>query len=272
MLLVMIPVGMVMGLIIASVYLYLVPAVYESEAIIQFKISSSPQIKQTTQPAEEAEHIMSAALDSFKNRAVLSKVNQQLKLEELWGVDEEAVLKKLKNNVKVEAIRGTDLISVRVSANSSFEARDIARKLLKANVDWRMEVDNQATEAKLSDLRKVCQKQEDRVEECRKILQTLTVSKDSHSPVETNEYVEAKRNFETELYLFEQLKTKLMSEMIEHSIITTVVHDAPEASNKPFAPNVKLLLITGMLGGLLVSPLFALPIMAFLNRRRQEMG
>jgi capsular exopolysaccharide synthesis family protein len=70
--------------------------------------------------------------------------------------------------------------------------------------------------------------------------------------IDTTDYVDAKREFETDQALLEQMKIKLMTEEIVGDLPneTIVVHDDPVISDSPVSPNVTLNLVLGAVVGL----------------------
>lgn len=70
--------------------------------------------------------------------------------------------------------------------------------------------------------------------------------------LDTQDYVDAKRDFETELELLQQMKVKLMGETITRKIPgpTVETHEPPVISNSPVSPNVTLNLVLGAVVGL----------------------
>jgi len=81
--------------------------------------------------------------------------------------------------------------------------------------------------------------------------------------LDAQDYVDAKRDFETDQQLLQQMKIKQMGETISTKIPreSVEVHDAPVISNAPVSPNVKLNLILGAVVGLV----FGLGIAFFLE-------
>ena len=69
---------------------------------------------------------------------------------------------------------------------------------------------------------------------------------------DTSDYVNAKRDFETDQELLEQMKIKLMTEDIAASMPneSIVIHDQPVISNEQVSPNVMLNLVLGAVIGL----------------------
>ncbi len=275
-LLAMIPVGMVAGLVLARVHLYLVPRVYESEVIIQFMQRSESSIdKQAIQSAVEPQYMTSAEFEPIKGGIFFSKVSEKLALEKSWGVDEKAVLARLKDAVQVSKIRDTDLKRVKVTSTDPVEARDIARELVMAYREWRTELEKEANDRMLVDLKRAVQKQEEEVEQARKELESIMEIKGIETQINNIVVVEAKRHFEQKSDIFEQMKLKLVNVAIVGATIEdrVVIHEEPEIPNKPVGLSERLIMLNWMVGGALLAPLVALPIMSFLNRRRRpEMG
>jgi uncharacterized protein involved in exopolysaccharide biosynthesis len=92
--------------------------------------------------------------------------------------------------------------------------------------------------------------------------------------IDTQDYVNAKRDFETELALLEQLKLKLITDEITLSLTdqAIIIHDNPVIAAAPISPNVTLNLVLGLAAGALVSPFLALPLMWSMNRRKARDG
>jgi capsular polysaccharide biosynthesis protein len=278
MLLVMIPVGMVLGLILSRVHLYLVPCVYESEVIFQIKYN--PPSEDTMESAVTTNHIMRSIcfpteFEPFKSRTILSKVSQHLKLESSWNVDEDTVVARLRDAVQVMKIRETDLKRVKVTSTDPVEARDIARELIHTYREWRTELEKEAKDRTLVTMRQAVQEQEEEVEKARKELDSTAKNKDGEKLYYEYDVATAKRHFDQESDTFEQMKLKLVGVAIVGATIEdrVVIHEKPEIPNNPIGLSERLIMLNWMVGGALLAPLFALPIMSFLNRRRRlEMG
>lgn len=90
--------------------------------------------------------------------------------------------------------------------------------------------------------------------------------------VNTQDYIDAKRNFETDQALLEQMKLKVISEvMVERiPVDSIIIHDDPVIADSPVSPNVTLNLVLGALGGLLLSPFAALPFMWMMSRKKAQ--
>ncbi len=295
----MIPLGMVVGLILSRVHLYLVPRVYESEVIIQIMLrSESSMEKQAIEPAVEPQYMTSAEFEPLRSTTIFLKVSEKLGLEASWGVDEKTVLKRLKDAVQVSKIRDSDLKRVKVSSTDPVEARDIARELVKTYGEWRKELEQESSDRMLSEIRRVVREEEGVVEECRKTLEitekektneTVILERDileaNRNPEQHSAIVEqlldreilkreilfAKRNLEQHLDILEQLKSKLAREEMGARLIENrvVIHEEPEIPNNPVGMSERLIMLIWMVGVALLAPLLALPIMSFLNRRRR---
>jgi uncharacterized protein involved in exopolysaccharide biosynthesis len=87
---------------------------------------------------------------------------------------------------------------------------------------------------------------------------------------DAQDYVDAKRGFETDQELLQQMKIKLMGENISRKMVSDSVqiHEEPVIAHAPISPNVMLNLLLGAGLGLLISPLMALPLMWLLNSAR----
>ncbi len=71
--------------------------------------------------------------------------------------------------------------------------------------------------------------------------------------LDAQDYVDAKRDFETDQEMFQQMKLKLIGEDITRKMVDTSVemHDSPVISNSPVSPNVTMNLVLGAVVGLI---------------------
>lgn len=276
MLLVMAPVGMIAGFLFASVVTYVMPKKYESFATIELKppnavgMDSGVNVMSPNYYATEFEKI--------KSRNLLMKVVDSLDLANKWGMDRGNVLALLRRIVRTQNIQGTDLITITVRHTDKEDARDITAEVAKAYKEYRKELESKSAERGISELGKMEREQEDKVEEKRNVLSSfpgIVLLDGSNLPEPSGTgalfYDEAKLEFEVEQALLEQMKLKLISAEIEYKNRAEyiVIHDDPVIADFPVSPNVKLNLVIGAVGGLFLTPFFALPLMWLLNRKNQ---
>ncbi len=276
MLLVMAPVGMMAGLLLAAVVTYVMPKKYESYATIEIKPRTQQDVESasTTQSIGMKTIVSYTEFDPIKGRNALSKVIDSLDLMNRWELDREAALQILKGIVQTENIKGTDLIQISVRHTNKEDSRDIAAEVARAYKEYRDETHSQSMEKWISELRKVVREQEDKVDERRMAVTILGSSKTRglrNDPVDEQNYTTARRDFETELALLETMKLKLITEEIKQNLPngTVVIHDDPVIAHSPISPNVTLNLVAGAGGGILISPFLALPLMWWMNRRKR---
>lgn len=272
MLLVMIPVGMVFGVMVAGIFTNVTPKKYESTVILEIRG------RESMQGFSGQSHYSTEVGSDFvmKSRNVLLKTVERAGLMERWKMDQEATLNALKRIVEVERMPGTDLLCVRVIHTNNVDARDIADALAKSYRDYRKELLMRDVDKRVSELRKAVRDQEDRVEEARMVMLTITKMKGEgggSNPVDKEDYLYARRDFETQNSILEQMKVKLALEAVDGEIYETiVVHEEPVIASLPILPNIRFNLVMGGLVGALISPFFALPLMAFLNRRSKRVS
>ena len=89
---------------------------------------------------------------------------------------------------------------------------------------------------------------------------------------DAQDYVDAKRQFESDQELLQSLKLKLVGESITTKMgrACVEVHDQPVVAQSPVSPKVTLNLVLGTISGAILFPLLGLPVMWTLNRRRTE--
>jgi uncharacterized protein involved in exopolysaccharide biosynthesis len=295
-------IGPIIGFVTSAVVTYVMPKMYESEAIIEVRPSPSPiPGGQKTNP-----QFFATEFNKITSRNSLIQVIDALQLTERWNVDKETAVQILKGIVHTENIRGTDLISIRVRHTDKVAARDIANEVAQAYKDYRNKLEMQDAESWIKEIKKAIREKEDKVEEHRKILTTIIRVKgkgiiipEGESPgdvkelqpenpppntgkpspaesehdaairraLDTQDYIDSKRDLETEQQLHEHLRLKLISAEITSKIPneSVEIHDEPTISNAPVSPNVTLNLLIGTIGGFLLSPLMSLLVIGVMK-------
>lgn len=282
--LVMIPIGSIVGLLVAAVITYVMPKKYESEVVIEVK-----QMAGQEAPPQITPQFFGTEFEKIKSSNSLGKVVDNLELINKWGVDKETAIRILKGIVNTQNIRGTDLISIRVRHTNREDARDIAAEVAKSYRDYRIEIMKRGEGERLREIKKAVFDQEDKVEERRKVLSIIvetkgivpsgsdslsgsaeaTSSEDaSRRAVDAQDYADAKRDLESDQALLQSLKLKLIDADITAKIQdeSVVIHEEPQIAQIPISPSVSLNLTLGTALGFLLSPLLSLPVILLLGR------
>ncbi len=165
----------------ASVITYVMPKKYESFATIEVKPPDGTQAL-GDMPGSSAPRLtpqfFGTEFEKIKSRNSLSKVVEKLDLVNKWGVDQETALRILKGIVNTQNIRGTDLISITVRHTKKEDARDITAEVARAYKDYRTDLEGNSLDKTINELKKAVREQEDKVEERRKVLTTISRTKD----------------------------------------------------------------------------------------------
>jgi uncharacterized protein involved in exopolysaccharide biosynthesis len=279
--LVMLPVGAMVGLLVAAVVTYVMPKLYESEAVVQTMPSGRGMPEdgaEFSRAGTVAPQFFATEFEVIKSRKSLEKIVAKLELVTRWNVDKETAIRIVKGLVNTENIRGTDLISIRVRHTNKVDARDIAGEVAHAYKEYRAEIEGRESEARLEELNKAVRDQEDKVEERRKALAEIELTQKKNLKINGNttllhlspsqDYIDAKREFETDQELLQTMKLKQIGETISRKIPgnSVQIHEEPVIADSPVSPNVTLNLVLGTALGLLLSPLLALPVMWLLDR------
>jgi len=175
--LVLIPVGAIAGLLMAAVITYVMPKIYESEAVIEVKPFANAPVEPPRKTEGEAPGWLMAEIEKMKSRTILDKVSQNLELPNRWSLAKEQVPPILKNSLQIQSLRGTDLVSIRARCTNKMDARDIADEVAKTYKVYRNELAAGYSEKLLHELNKAVRDQEDKVEERRKVLATIVRTK-----------------------------------------------------------------------------------------------
>lgn len=261
--------GPLIGLGVTAGVNYMLPKCYESTAVVQvlrpdLSITDFSRKLDTGEASGEGwmtPQFFATELEVIKSRDALIKVARRLDLQTKWGQDMDTILRTLKRIVHTENIRGTALITIKVRHANPQETRDIAAEVAKAYKDYRNEAERKRVERSLEELKKVIRDQEDKVADKKKLLAVIADSKESG-------YEEAKKDYETEQDMLQQMKLKLAGEQIHAKIPYDAIIEREDPVIPRFAvsPNVTLLLVLGAVGGLLFSPLMAWPPIILLHR------
>lgn len=166
----------------ASVITYVMPKKYESYATIEVKprertIDPLGGVIRSSGPTMTPQ-FFGTEFEKIKSRQSLTRVIDGLDLVNKWGIDRETVIRILKAIVKTQNIRGTDLISIQVRHTNKEDARDITAEVARAYKAYRTELEGKSLEIGINELKKAVRTQEDKVEELRKILTTISRTKD----------------------------------------------------------------------------------------------
>jgi uncharacterized protein involved in exopolysaccharide biosynthesis len=262
-------VGPVVGFLIAAVITYQMPKRYESTATVEIKLRQTPI---TELSGQSARNPIANEVQIVTTRPVLEKAVDSMDFANKWAVDRETAIGILKGSIQARQIAGTDLMSISARFTDSEDARDMVSGVLGSYSDYRERLLSEPLLKTINSMRKALREQEDRVEERRKIL-ALIARKGDSSDVGKQDYVDAKREYETELALQQELRLKVITQQIEEETggsNSFVVHEEPVVNPIPASPHVSLNLILGATSGLVFSPLITLPLMWLLNLRKRE--
>jgi len=257
--------GIAACLAISFIAFQLIPKNYEAEAIIEIKpqiLESSP-FEETQSIAAGSSpmtpQFFGTEFEKIKSRQSLEKVIANLDLTKRWGVDQESALKRVMDSIKTKNIRGTDLISVRVSETNEDDAKDITHEVIQSYKEYRKSINHKENDRQLAELNQAVQDQEDKVEERRKLLASIVRTKaiiykgqdsfygqsgvdgdqkimkdDSREEankrgLDAQDYVDAKRDFETDQQLLQKLRLKQIGKQIARKTLDEpiVVHQEP---------------------------------------------
>lgn len=286
--LVMIPLCGIAGFLLAAVVTYQMPKMYESVAVIQVR------------PGTEAAGTMvsprffATEVERITSRRLLGQVVGKLGLGDRWASDRDAAVTRLKHMVRIQNVSGTDLIAIRVRCPNGVDARDIANEVARVCQEDHAGQIRLAAERQLEELDKAIREQEDRVEERRKVLVTIVKTKGiiylgDGAPekagalkvdperereeairrgLDAQDYVDARRDLETDEELLKTLKFKRVEEQLRSKapFEGVEIHEEAVIPDAPVSPNVTRNLVLGGLGGFLLSPFLTLPFAWLLHR------
>ena len=166
----------------SSVITYVMPQKYESFATIEVRprertIDPLGFMIRDNSPTMSA-NFFGNEFEKIKTRNALNRVIDKLDLTTKWATDRETVLRILKGIVNTNNIRGTDLIQITVRHTSKEDARDITAEVARAYKEYRTDLEDKNHDRGVSEIKNAVRQQEDKVEERRKVLTTISRTKE----------------------------------------------------------------------------------------------
>ncbi len=165
---------------LASVIItYVMPKKYSSEALVQVlpsRMQIDPFNKSGNQfqiGAIQSRKFFETEYEVIKSEETLKLVSERLNLQTVWEKDFDQVISTLKSIVSTEAKRQTDLIKIKVTHTEKEEAKSIAEEITNQYAKRRNSDEINRAEKALQALDNELRNQQDRVEEKRKVLDTL---------------------------------------------------------------------------------------------------
>lgn len=165
----------------SAVITYLMPKRFESFAVIEVKprertIDPLGSIMRENVPMMTPQ-FFGTEFEKITSRNSLSRVINSLDLTSKWSMDFETVLQKLKSIVNTRNLRGTDLIEITVRHESKEDARDVAAEVALSYKEYRDELESKTHDKGTNEIRKAVGLQEDKVEDRRRVLTTISRNK-----------------------------------------------------------------------------------------------
>jgi uncharacterized protein involved in exopolysaccharide biosynthesis len=158
---------------------YVLPAKYESVAVIQIHWSE-PELDPFGDSPESSGRGLDVRGEALRSefeiltaQQTLMRVVERLDLATRWNMSSDRVLAVLEAVVETERVVGTDLVKIRVRHTSVQDARDIAEKVPEAYQQRRLSIETDRAQKALNSLDAELRNQEDLVVEKRKVLDTI---------------------------------------------------------------------------------------------------
>lgn len=259
--LVMVPIGALAGFLVAAVVTYVMPKKYESECVIEVR----PSLAALAESLPDGDWLLhTPGRESIKGDKVIERVVTRLELANRWAVDSESAAATLRGLLKVQPVHGTDLVSIRVRHTNKAETKEMVEALVAAYSQLRSEAVNANRSAVVAKLKSVIATEEAKAAKLREELQSYVGGLGKGG----RDIAMVKADLDAAQTGLEKLKLKLVAEeaAAERGEESILIHEAAVVPQIPVSPNVALNLGLGSALGLLLSPLFALPLMALLQR------
>ena len=164
MFLAMVPVGALVGLLVAGIVTYLTPTEYESTAMLEL-VDRRPRAMDAEMREPRRPQFFQTEIKKITSQKPLKMAMYALDLNNRWGLDHEQTLTLMKKAMKPRHVAGTDLISITVRHTSREDARDIAVEVTRAYIQYRDKLAEKPLEEMAAALEDVLRNQEDIVAE-----------------------------------------------------------------------------------------------------------
>lgn len=158
----------------AAVITRVMPKKYSSTAVVQVnQPGKGIGIGSSGLGVLESRQFFATQFEIISAAKTLSVVAEQLDLKNKWGRDEDSVIQALKGMVKTTQRPSTDLIEITVLDGDKEIAKEIAGEVAEAYKNRRNREEMQRAEGQLEALDAEIEDQKDKVEDKRKVLDTL---------------------------------------------------------------------------------------------------
>ena len=161
--------GALVGFLGGAVFAYVTPKKFESTAVIQIL---RPSLGGGLQYSESDDRSMHLATEHrlMRSRKIIRDVVERLELTERWSKDEATAMSMVESMLRIRGIEGTDLVEVRVRSVNPADAREVAKGDVASYAEQAGKKRDAMQQRGLEALDGELRKQEDLVEEKRKIL------------------------------------------------------------------------------------------------------
>lgn len=271
MFIVMIPVGMILGLLTSAVITYKMPKLFESEGIIEVTLPS-----QVAPPAKlpKPEQFSEQELGKITEASILERVVDGLDLPSRWGMGRDEATRLLKESVHCRLAPDANRISIKVRCQFKEDARDIAVAIIQCYLVLKAQPSDAEQVKALSDLNKQIDEQNIRTTESRNAIKDRGGKAPLKGSISEITETEKESEFQANVLLLENLERRFeeLGKSIEPSLAKVTVHQIPEIPEKVVSPDIPQNLLIGKVAGILLSPLLAWPVIVFLERRSKKMS
>ena len=246
------------GLMVAGGISYRMPRIYESTAVLDFPPSPPRNPLLVTQWITEPEQLLT--------RNVLLRSIEQLGWSITGGLEPEEALARLHSMLTVDA--NGNLITLRVRHSDPKQTCDIAWAVIRSYGEYRTEVEREATERRLAELKTAVEKQEKVIAEAReKLVEVIRNTKPELLQSAPQQAAEPKPPM-TAQQLAEAGQAQAERTRQQALANRVTLRVAPEVPKLPVSPRVPVMLAIGTLAGLAVAPLLAWGRLRHIRRSR----
>jgi uncharacterized protein involved in exopolysaccharide biosynthesis len=154
---------------------------YEAAAVIQENPRSAEMVVfgqgQGGRSSSKQFFATEVDVNVVKSSPVLSRVVDELGLDKRWGVGKDEAVERLAENVETQKLKGDGMLEIIAKDRDAELSKEIAKTVTQAYRDQRAELENEWATREFKALGQALREAEDRVEEKRKVLNSIVETK-----------------------------------------------------------------------------------------------
>ena len=253
----------ILGLLVASVWTYMMPELYMSKAKIELVPSGRDVDKWGIDQYVHTE------IEAIKSKGTMQIVSEKIQLEQRWQMDEVMILQVLQRNLAIKRVDGSRILKLSFTHRSREDAQAVCKAFYEAYEHRKAELYFGSRTKQTSLLRESGNglvSLANKIEELN--LELAHASGTYDGGLEWIGELRKVDVIKNELDEVLAKKKQLDTQVKEYNSI--IVHDSPEMSFSPVSPNIPLNQSIGLISGLAAAVVIDLILLACLIGEKKK--